>query len=95
MASSWRSPPERNAVSRPAKWAIRVSSITSWMRRRMSAGAIATFSGPKASSDSTVEPTICFAGSWSSVPTTWLISRRRISTVGRPSISTAPPSSPL
>ena len=56
---------------------------------------MATFSGPKASSDSTVEPTICFAGSWSSVPTTWLISRSRSSTVGRPWMRTAPPSSPL
>ena len=65
-------------------------STTSPIRRRISARVSPRFSGPKASSVSTVVPTICLLGSWSSVPTTVDSSLTVCSATGRPPTRTSP-----
>ena len=67
-----------------------VRSKTSRMPSRIASRGTARFSGPKASSASTVAPTIWRAGSWRTVPMACARSRRRSSATRRPSMRTSP-----
>ncbi len=80
-ASSWRSPPDSALVSRPSSRWMPAWSATSRIRSRISSRGMPKFSGPNASSASTVAPTICLAGSCNTVPTVLAKSRKRNSRV--------------
>ena len=63
-------------------------AATESIRRGSPLAATPRFSGPNASSASTVAPTICLAGSWRTVPTVRAMSRSLTSVVSWPSTRT-------
>ena len=69
IATRCRSPPERVAITRSARWAHPTAPSASSTRLRISSRGSPRFSGPNATSSRTVTPKNCRSGFWKTMPT--------------------------
>ena len=90
MATRCRSPPDSDAVARPARWLTPAASIAPATRSRINDRGTAVFSRANATSSSTFARTNCDPGSRNTKPTSRGSAEVEVRTASRPSTQTWP-----